>query len=925
MNTLWMRLSLKARLLGAFTVVALIALPLIGWQTLVTGRLVGEKAIAQMAQRESELTVLLLTESLVLHDYTSVEQILRRQAGIEGVHALRYRYEQVLIEAIAPVRQTLRPDWFADLLALKSPTHAREIKVGGVSYGDIALEMSPNQIEERLWLVLSRIALAVSIGLALLWWLLAALLQVNLKGLAAIREASRRVSQSDFSNTLAGESTITMPEHAPPELRETAMVLSKAREDLSMLVAALKEQKRATDNAALVSETNLAGDITYVNDLFCQVSGYSRDELLGQNHRIVSSGEHSPEFFQQLWAAISSGQVWHGEICNRAKNGQFYWVSTTITPILDESGLPQKYLSIRFDISARKLAQTALAEEKERWRVTLASVGDGVVVTDTEGCVVFMNQVAENLTGWRDNEAHGNKADSLFPLLHEDTRQPVASAISPCSGLEQARAQSTQTVLIRRDGSELAVHDSAAPVRDAQGHLAGCVMVLRDDKDRRAMVRELRWLAFHDPLTGLLNRRAMEGRLERALHQVQSAGRVHTFCYIDLDQFKLVNDTCGHAAGDALLKEIATLMEQGIPQRHTTGVAPDQPTKHLLARLGGDEFGLLLFDTDADTASRIAQGLILAIHGHRFRHGERSFNLGASIGIASLAKIGNVGEALSQADTACYAAKAQGRNRVQIYTPGHAGVRELEAEMHWVGNFESAFAQGRFRLYRQRIVPVQRTETDHDHYEILLRHLRNDGVVEPPSLFLPAAERYGLAPTFDRWVLRTLLAYLVQHPQDKADYSVNLSGSTLSDRDFPAHVQEQIAISGIAPARLTFEITETAVVHDLPAAQHLIEVLSQLGCRFSLDDFGSGLSSFAYLKSLPVHVIKIDGAFVRDLASDPTDYVIVNAIAQIGRDLARETVAEFVENDAILAKLVEIGVDFAQGYGIHMPEPLPSS
>jgi EAL domain-containing protein (putative c-di-GMP-specific phosphodiesterase class I) len=245
--------------------------------------------------------------------------------------------------------------------------------------------------------------------------------------------------------------------------------------------------------------------------------------------------------------------------------------------------------------------------------------------------------------------------------------------------------------------------------------------------------------------------------------------------------------------------------------------------------------------------------------------------------------------------------------------------------MHWVANFESAFAQGRFRLYRQRIVPVQRTETDHDHYEILLRHLRNDGKVEPPSLFLPAAERYGLAPTFDRWVLRTLLAHLVQHPEDNADYSVNLSGSTLSDRDFPAHVQEQIAISGIAPGRLTFEITETAVVHDLQAAQHLIEVLSRLGCRFSLDDFGSGLSSFAYLKSLPVHVIKIDGAFVRDLASDPADYVIVNAIAQIGRDLGRETVAEFVENDAILAKLIEIGVDYAQGYGIHMPEPLPTT
>jgi diguanylate cyclase (GGDEF)-like protein/PAS domain S-box-containing protein len=655
-----------------------------------------------------------------------------------------------------------------------------------------------------LWQVISHIALALGGGLFVLWWLLAALLQANLKGLAVIRDASRRIAEGDLSDRRAGDFPVVMPKHAPPELRETSQALALAREDLSVLVA-------------------------------------------------------------------------------------------------------------------------ALAEEKERWRVTLASVGDGVVVSDTEGRVIFMNQMAENLTGWTDPEARGLAVDVLFRLINEDTRQPISNPIDPCG--DQSRTQDSlhapacQTLLIRRDGSELAVHDSAAPVRDANGRLAGCIMVFRDDNERRAMVRELRWLAFHDPLTGLPNRRAMEGRLERALNQMRQGGREHTFCYIDLDQFKLVNDTCGHAAGDALLKEIATLMQQAIPQ----GRSDAQASNHVLARLGGDEFGLLLFDVDADNASRIAQGLILVVHGHRFRHGERSFNLGASIGIALLDKAGNVGEAMSQADTACYAAKAQGRNRVQVYTPGHAGVRELEAEMHWVASFDSAFAEGRFKLYRQRIVPVKAGGEAHPHYEILLRHLRADGKVEPPGLFLPAAERYGLAPTFDRWVLRQLLAYLVRHPQDNADYSINLSGITLSDPAFPAHVQEQIAISAIDPRRLTFEITETAVVHDLAAAQHLIESLSQIGCRFSLDDFGSGLSSFAYLKSLPVHVIKIDGAFVRDLADDRTDYVIVNAIAQIGRDLGRETVAEFVENDAILAKLVEIGVDYAQGYGIHMPEPLPES
>ncbi len=555
-----------------------------------------------------------------------------------------------------------------------------------------------------------------------------------------------------------------------------------------------------------------------------------------------------------------------------------------------------------------------LATEKERWQVTLEAIADAVIVTDADGRVRFMNPAAERLTDWDAAQARDQPIEVVAPLIDETHRQPIPHPLLQVLREEVQDKTLGQALLRTTSGAEIAVSDSAALIRADDGGLCGAVLVLHDETERRALLAELRRLAFHDPLTGLPNRRALEGRIERALRQLKAQPhRRHAFCYIDLDQFKLVNDTCGHAAGDELLVEIGQLMQARLPDPASDGEPP------VLGRLGGDEFGLLLFDTEVEAALQMATAIIEAIRAHTYRHGGRSFNLGASVGVAMLQAGEDTGHILARADAACYFAKRRGRNRAELWRQEHAAIQAQGEEMEWIGRLERYFAEGRFELWRQRILPVN--GSGEAYYEVLLRPRNEQGEVSSPSSLLTAAERYGLAPSLDRWVLRRLFAYLRDHPEDTAHYAVNLSGQTISDPLFIDVVKESLKTFGIPPQRILFELTETAVVHDIDAARHFIAAMRELGCAFCLDDFGSGLSSFAYLKGLEASTLEIDGAFVRNLDSEPLDYVIVNAIAQIGRDLGIKTVAEFVENAAILEKLREIGVDYAQGYHLHQPEP----
>jgi diguanylate cyclase (GGDEF)-like protein len=440
---------------------------------------------------------------------------------------------------------------------------------------------------------------------------------------------------------------------------------------------------------------------------------------------------------------------------------------------------------------------------------------------------------------------------------------------------------------------------------------------LREADNRHAHRRAqetIQRLAFHDALTGLVNRHEFEVRLKQALSSTRE-GLLHALLYLDLDQFKIINDTCGHTAGDALLRQLAVVVRGPIRDVDT------------LARLGGDEFGVLLHGCSLDHAQDVAERVLQIIKDFRFIWQHKTLTIGASIGLVMIEDPSQtLSDILRDADMACYAAKDKGRNRVHIYRSDDAELRQRHGEMEWVARLTRAIEEDRFELYRQCIVPLQRGGTR--HHEFLLR-LRGDGdALIPPGAFIPAAERYNLMPDLDRWVVRHALAHLARVYDLEAIgdvFFINLSGATVSDDQFATFATQQLRTHGLPPAAIGFEITETAVIANLASALDFIHQVKAFGCRVALDDFGSGLSSFSYLKTIPADYLKIDGSFILGMLDDPMDRAIVDAINRIGHVAGLKTVAEFVESEALKQRLVELGVDYAQGYAIHRPAPLSAA
>ncbi len=564
----------------------------------------------------------------------------------------------------------------------------------------------------------------------------------------------------------------------------------------------------------------------------------------------------------------------------------------------------------------RKRAANLLYEQKERAEVTLRSIGDAVITTDNQGRIDYLNPIAEQLTGWLNDEAHGRALPEVFVIMNERTRQRALDPAARCLRDGQIVGLANHTVLINRQGREIAIEDSAAPIRQRDGRIIGVVMVFHDVSQSRAMAQQLTWQASHDTLTGLINRREFEKRLAQALTEAKTDHHQHVLLYLDLDQFKIVNDTCGHVAGDELLKQLAVLLQTKMREGD------------VLARLGGDELGVLLSYCPEEQAHRVADNLRLTVREFRFNWEGKSFDIGVSIGMVVIdAECLSVGELLSASDMACYAAKDSGRNRIHVYRREDLELAQRHGEMQWVNRLTRAIEEDRLVLYRQRILSIADPSGGDEHYEILVRLRGENDEIIPPGAFIPAAERYGLMPAVDRWVIRTLFAAMAQQTEraclesSTCSYAVNLSGTSLNDEMLQDYVRQQLLQYNIAPRRIWFEITETAAIANLPKATRFIREMKALGCRFSLDDFGSGVSSFAYLKNLPVDNLKIDGSFVKDIVDDPIDFAMVQSINQIGHVMGLRTTAEFVENDAILSRLREIGVDYAQGYGIHRPEP----
>ncbi len=566
---------------------------------------------------------------------------------------------------------------------------------------------------------------------------------------------------------------------------------------------------------------------------------------------------------------------------------------------------------LRRDVTKAQRAEQALFEEKERLRVTLSCIGDAVITTDTSGKVTYLNPVAETLTGWTSQEANGLPLPEVFHIVNSQTNEIAPNPVKRVLEEEQAVGLAPHTLLIQRNGNACSIEDSAAPIRDQHGKLIGTVLVFHDATHAQKMAAEMSYQACHDALTGLINRSEFEQRLEHALLTGKLEAKQHTLLYLDLDQFKIVNDTCGHLAGDELLRQLTSVLQAKLRKNDT------------LARLGGDEFGVLLESCPVAPALVVADQLRQTVREFHFVWKDKVFQLGLSIGLVTFSDgEETLVDILRMADAACYLAKDKGRNRVQIYTSEDTRLAQRHGEMGWVVRIQKALEEDRFVLFSQKILPLVNSLEDGDHYEVLLRLKEEDGTLIPPMAFIPAAERYGLMPQLDRWVITTAFAqHRKRHPPGHAvgTCAINLSGASICDENLYEFVTEQFDLYKVPASGICFEITETSAIANLTQAVVLIRKLKDLGCRFSLDDFGSGMSSFAYLKHLPVDYLKIDGGFVKDMVEDPIDHAMVEVINHIGHVMHIKTIAESVENAAILEALRNLGVDYAQGYEIEKP------
>lgn len=917
----------------------------------------------------------------------------------------------------------------------------------------------------------------------------------------------------------------------------------------------------------IVSITDIRGNIVDVNAAFCRISQFSREELMGQNHRIVSSNTHSSDFFIDLWAAITKGVAWRGEICNRAKDGSLYWVDSVITPLQNNTGDIDRFISIRSDITSRKLQEkelqksqwlldrtgriagiggwevdlrsghiywsdqtcrihgvlpgyqpkldealdyyapearpviqeavahaqqtgegwdlempfiqatgrkiwvravgsvefedgkparllgafqditervqqrtlideahsrislatnsgnigiweydiqkgsllwdermyylyglspknkaevyglwtrhlhpddkeaaekavdeaikgvaqfdaefrviwddsslhyirgTALVErdqdgnplkmvgmnwdvtdmrvmteelakQHELLQVTLESIGDAVITTDAAGNTQWLNPVAERMTGWTNEQAIGRPLGQVFHIVNEDTRLKTENPVETCLAQGKAVGLANHTVLISRNNEEYGIEDSAAPIRNRNGEMLGVVLVFHDVTEQRRLSGEVSFQATHDGLTGLVNRSEFESRLTRLLNKSYEDCSEHAILYVDLDQFKIVNDTCGHSIGDEVLKKVSKLLSEVIRARDT------------LARLGGDEFGVILEHCTDAQAQRVAQNICDKMENFRFMHEEHRFRVGASVGLVAVDNRWTSMETLLQAaDKSCYAAKDGGRNRVHRFSDSDLAIRTRHGEMQWTTRIENALDENRFALYLQDLHDLKR-ENSGIHAEVLVRMIDVDGSIVLPGLFFPAAERFHLASRVDRWVLSNALGWLTsQSGPAFAEIDMlclNLSGQSIGDRAFHEYATNILTEAGHDICKkICLEITETSAIVNLTDASLFIEQVKNIGVLVALDDFGAGASSFGYLKNLDVDILKVDGQFIQNIASDPLDEAAVRCFVNVADVVGLKTVAEFVDKPEVLKRIKELGIDYAQGFLIHRPE-----
>ncbi len=566
-------------------------------------------------------------------------------------------------------------------------------------------------------------------------------------------------------------------------------------------------------------------------------------------------------------------------------------------------------------VSAVEMGPLADIAEPGRAHATawgaLDALGEGVFTTDLDGRIVYVNKAGQDLLGRPAADTLGKTLLEVLDLVEEGDRKtladPVRQALTSGGRVHVGR----RGMVVAGDGDrERSIEVSVSPLRDAAGEISGTVIAVRDVSDLRGLTRQMSYQASHDALTGLVNRREFEHRLQEAIESAQSGTHRHVLCYLDLDRFKAVNDECGHTAGDNMLREVAALIKDAVRDSDTVG------------RLGGDEFGILLVGCPLEKARQIADDVVRAVADFRFVWKDKIFNIGASVGLVEISReSGSLEDVIGAADSAMFVAKKQG-GHVQVYSARDEAAARSRGDIHWLQQLQSALKDGRFELHAQPILPVDPAGATGPALEVLLRLKDESGASVAPAEFMRAAERYRLMPHVDRWVVQTALAALgrgaVRLPPGRS-LCINLSGQTLGDGGFLEFVVDCLDRTAVAPDRICFEVTENSVITN---ARRFIGVLHGMGCQFALDDFGRGLSSFANLKNLQLDYLKIDGYFIRNLASDPVNQAMVAAMIKLARSLNFRVIAEHVEDMSALDSAKRMGVDFVQGYQVGRPQPL---
>jgi diguanylate cyclase (GGDEF)-like protein/PAS domain S-box-containing protein len=661
-------------------------------------------------------------------------------------------------------------------------------------------------------------------------------------------------------------------------------------------------------DAVILTDKN--GKITNWNNGAEKLFGYTSEEVIGQYIYILTP--HIKEFkvFQNKYLNyLKENGFDEYESKMVKKDGDIIYVETSSSLLLDENKKIEGVISYTKDISKYKRIEGKYKRNKDHYQILYNHTPTMFFSLNEKGEIVHINDYGAEQLGYSTEEIIGLHLTDLSINREKDK---TLEYLEKCT-LNINKIHRLESINVRKDGSIINVRQTGRMVTNQESGESNILLVSEDITSSKKLFEQLSYQETHDNLTSLINRKEFNRRLQTAIDTARSDKALHALCYIDLDRFNIINDTCGHVAGDDLLQQLSMELQKHVSKRD------------ILARLGGDEFGLLFMYTDSNWVKKAIKKVHRTIKNFHFEWEGQKYQISSSIGISYIDENAeDVSEILKQSDAACFAAKDAGRDRIHIYGDNDTALAKRRGEIKWVNKINAAFEKNLFSIYIQDITPINSSK-EGDHYEVLIRMINENGREISPGLFMSAAERYNLSPKIDRWVIVSTFQWLIEHPEQLEQLclcSINLSGNSLCDEDFLDFITQIFETTKIPPEKICFEVTETAAIANLSGAVDFIKTVKKLGCYFALDDFGSGLSSFAYLKNLPVDILKIDGIFVKDIAVDSVDYAMVKSINEIGHVMGKRTVAEFVESKEVLEKLNEIGVDFAQGYYFCKPHPI---